>query len=237
MDLMPRVIQQKYSIHASNKSQKGINYIHHTMVFDNNTKRENVHVTKAIKNKENFAFLFCRRCSDLRKPEYLTADDGVDNKSLGNFDPDFFTLFYAVMACSVEERADIEDLRGGFYFGKYNQSRQNFRTVSLIILWTFLSLPTHRTSLTYHKQTVAPENTTNPDLDKGLTVDECIAEFLKQCSILEEEQRNFVIAEGPPLTPGQPISIPIERYFQIGNADMEEAEKHRKMLTLKVLTL
>ncbi len=237
MAVMPKVIQQKYSIHSSLKSKQGINYIHHTMIFDNNTERENVHVTKAIKNKENFAFLFCRRCSDLRKPEYLSADDGAVNRSLGNYHPDYFTLFYAVIACSIDEKGGLEDVDNQFYFGKYNVVRHDFKTVSLIVIWTLLSLPSHRTSLTYHKQTAAPENTVNPDLDKGFTAQECIAEFLKQCTILEDEQRHFMIYEGPELVHGQPILVPVKRYFQQGGVDTKEAKEHREQLQMKIVTL
>ena len=77
------VIQQKYSIHASRESERGINVIKQTMLLADKRVIPYYHYTRAIKSGKDFAFLFCRRCGELNRPEFVAR--GTSHISLGSY--------------------------------------------------------------------------------------------------------------------------------------------------------
>lgn len=68
--------------------------------------------------------------------------------------------------------------------------------------------------------------------DQGITNQQCIRILFDQCRILEDELRNFMLLEGPPLVPGQQVFVPAERFFKSGDADTYNAKNHREMLQM-----
>ncbi len=232
MLLLPQTVKtQKYSIHPSPTSKENINYIHHTIEMESGETLESQHVTKAIKSGETFAFLYCTRCADLRLPFYELDDSGVPNISLGGLNPDIFTLFYAVIVGAVarEWPISVPD-----HIRIHNET---FGKLRLIVLWSFIALPSIRESLTYHMMTAPPDATKEGELDKGLSPQQCIDKFDEQCWILEDGVRRHYVQNHCDLIPGQPITFPMRRYFPDGETITDKTKEYGEALRMRVLTL
>jgi hypothetical protein len=235
LGLLPQVKLQKYSIHPSTKSTRQINFIHHTMQLETGQKLHSRHVTKAIKADGTFAFLFCRRCSDLTQPWFLSRGGAADNVSLGVYDPEIFTLMYAVVAGSPDTAFSIE---GSSPSPAINIMQRTFKKVRLVLLWNFLSLPSHPSSLTGHHSTTKPDDPRKEDeLDAGWTAQQCVDYFARQCAFLDDELRRFIVMERANPVPGQPLLIPVRRYFKDGLTQTREVLDYTEQLQMRILTL
>jgi hypothetical protein len=231
----PRLRSQKYSIHASTQSKRNINYIHHTMIYEDGSAKgnasETVHVTEAIKtNNGNFAMLYWRRCPDLRKDIFKSEGPAAEEIGLGSIDSEHFTLIYSLLATHVDNAFDPSDLRDT------NVIERRFSRVKLIILWTFVSLPSHRTSLTGHYSTIDPKDDAAP-LDPGLTRNEAIARFMHEREVLEKELRDFHLAETIGFTWGSRLMIPVVRFFKVGNEPTDQSRLYMRYMSERVLDL
>jgi len=145
--MMPQIKIQKYSIHASADSAYNNTYINHTMLMSDKSKFKTEYVTQALKGKQNFVFLFCRRCADLRIPTFRVKARDTNLIKIGSYNPDFFTLFYAVIVCAPEETSPLEDIEG-FWYGKYNVfSQRHWKSLDHRSLDTFvIAVPSNITN-------------------------------------------------------------------------------------------
>jgi hypothetical protein len=231
----PRLMSQKYSIHASTQSKRNINYIHHTMIYEdgseNSKEAETAHVTEAIKtNNGNFAMLYCRRCPDLRSDIFKSQGPTAEEVSLGSIDSEHFTLIYSLIATHPDNTFDPSDLPD------INVIERRFSRVKLILLWTFVSLPSHRTSLTGHYRTIDPKDVTAP-LDPGLTKTQAIARFMRERDVLEKELRDFHLEETIGFAWGSRLMVPIIRFFKEGNEPTELSRRYMQGMSERVLDL
>jgi hypothetical protein len=178
-----QVIEQRYSIHPSRKSPK-INVIKQTMVRADGRRWFVRHYTQAIKKRERFAFLFCRRCGLLNRPEYLVSGK-FDNISLGSFDLSYFTLIYAVIVGA----RDTVFLPAKNVDG-VNVIQRPFNNLRIVVLWTFLNIPSQPRLMTAHSATAPPEDAAAAEAHysaEGHTSHDCTIYFMRHCIDLKDD--------------------------------------------------
>jgi hypothetical protein len=84
-----RISHQKFSVHPSTLSGEN-NQLHFHQILENGTKRDDYHVTNAIKSGR-YALLFTKRYSDLRDSIY-DLKKATNIRDLGVYDSECFTL-------------------------------------------------------------------------------------------------------------------------------------------------
>ena len=106
----------------------------------------------------------------------------------------------------------------------------------LTVLWTFLTLPSHSTSLTFHNTTVPPTNDHERRLMDGLASAACLEKFSEQCGVLEREQQMFMMLEaGKPLN--EIMMVPVRRWKKDGSQGTGDTDDHVSNLTGRVISL
>jgi hypothetical protein len=231
------ISSQKYSIHPSTNSKRGVNTIHSTTTLESGEKYNWHNLTKAIKSEEGFAFLSVRRCSDLAKPHFISDTPATTTIDLGSYDSHCFTLYYAIVAGArnvafTEGETDI----GWLAHQQVNVVNHVFARSRLTVLWTFLTLPSHSTSLTFHNTTVPPTNDHERRLMDGLASAACLEKFSEQCGVLEREQQMFMMLEaGKPLN--EIMMVPVRRWKKDGSQGTGDTDDHVSNLTGRVISL
>ncbi|WKA31601.1 hypothetical protein [Bradyrhizobium roseum] len=226
------VREQHYSVHPSKNSPRGINSIHHTVVYEDGSKDgkkvDTTHVTHAVKrNDGKFALLFVRRCSDLRSDRFEPPPPNVEQVNLGTIDCDHFTPIYSVLATHPDNRLDLSGLDDS------NAIELLTGKVKLIVVWTFVSLPSHHTSLTGHVRTVKPADPTEP-LDEGATTEQFIQDFQVEREKLDAELRQFHLSNLD-VVHGSPLLIPTRRFFKDGSAPTAESRQYMDHLAFRII--
>jgi hypothetical protein len=182
------VHEYRYTIHNSPDSITGINTIKlHKVVEDGRPMEEDfffrpIQYTAAIKQKNSFALLYARLCSDLNDPSYDIKKQNAKYESLGSMDA-LFTLVFCVF---VGPRDRTLSKRGD----DFNFCSVDFREFSITILWSFLTVPAHHHSRWMHALTPS-DVSRSPSLND----EECVTYFrrireqfrLQNLQILERE--------------------------------------------------
>ena len=96
---LPQIKEQRYSIHPSLDIPDG-NLIKSTMRIASGKKFNTHHWTKAIKGGQNYAPMFVQRCPILDSQNYSITNAGIQEISLGNYDPQQFTPFFGVFVAA-----------------------------------------------------------------------------------------------------------------------------------------
>jgi hypothetical protein len=232
-----RIIQsQKYTLHPSSDSLEKVNTFHSTTTYTRGPPTDWRHLTKAIKSGTKFALLYVKRCSNLAKPHFVSNREASQTKSLGIYDPAKFTLQYAIVvsAPNVEFKYERIDEKGFRAKNEINLMDHVFDRFRLTVMWSFLSLRSHSSSLIYHHETVTPTTEQEHARMEGMTADECTMLFSEQCDVLEREQQMLMQAEVGNF--GQ-LLIPLQRWFRDGLTQTLESEKYEKALQARVLNL
>jgi hypothetical protein len=145
------------SIHRSLESKTEINAIHRTMLLQNGRKLETRHYTNAVKTTKQFATVFFERCQDFRRAPPASNTQSDAQISLGWYDPRQFQLVYGIVVGSAEREfipTTVPD------FQQFNISQKIFGVFRLVIIWSFISLPSNPTSnysvVRTHKPEVIP---------------------------------------------------------------------------------
>ncbi len=160
------ISEHRISIHASRESLSGVNTIKLTRLHEDGTEQTRANVTSAIKQENQFSFVYLHRCSDLLTEEYDVGETDAKNISLGSFDS-LFTPIFAVFVGHAD-RAFHQPLKPGC-----NIIQRVFLDFRLVILWSFLSVPAHESAMLMHNITFP--NT--PQLGKGSDERKCIHMF------------------------------------------------------------
>jgi hypothetical protein len=152
------VTQQYYSIHPSHSSPTGINVIKRTTRLANGKKISGDHYTKVIKEKENFAFLFTRRCGLLNRPNFIPRGT-FEKASLGTYQPTSFTLIFGVIISAAETEFSIDKPD---YFKRvpepfFSIVQKEFENIRITVLSSFINLPSVPYWLTANVLTFRPE--------------------------------------------------------------------------------
>lgn len=177
----PQITHQKYSVHCSNQSQTNINVLKHQLKFDKGEEKVTQHFTKAIKQTNKFAPLFGARAPDLFNVRYEAVED-EKNIVLANFNTKKATPFYLVSVCNKKAPPPT-------YFKDYNFQYIKFSQFNLLILWSFINLPSHDTGFKLHFLTKPPEDLKDGllRLEDGFSPDELLStyQYAINTSILE----------------------------------------------------
>lgn len=185
-DLHRRAVrEQRYSVHPSENSADGINYIHHHLILDGVPEIETTHLTKAIKSSPpRFALLFARRCAtlttDTHKPESRGANRTV---CLDEFDSKKRTLFYCIAVSA--ENCSFPDQWPDVNVWQYPIGKFRF-----VVLWSFFECGAIPASVNSHFLT-PNEGILSEDalerLRRGGTPEEAIDAFRHVREIQKEE--------------------------------------------------
>src|ERR1700722_1383586 len=228
--VLPTIKEQRYSIHPSLESEDG-NLIKSTMKIASGKSFHTHHWTKAIKSGQNYAPMFVQRCPILDSENYSVTKAGIQEIGLGSYDPQYFTPFFGVFiaARNNEFPSTVQD---STMLVPINVTQHQFRTVRLIVLWSFLALPSHPSSMASLFQT----NIDTPELTEGLSVQQCCDYFVQECWKMEDELRMFMYfdVKGDPY---EPVMFPLVRYFEDGPVLTPKAAEYMAALKAKTKTV
>jgi hypothetical protein len=230
--VLPAIKEQRYSIHPSLESEDG-NLLKSTMKIASGKTFHTHHWTKTIKSGQNYAPMFVQRCPTLDSENYSVTKPGIQELSLGSYDPQHFTPFFGVF---VAARDNVFELPVATQFPAVfvpiNVAQHQFHSVRLIVLWSFLSLPSHSSSMASLFQTTADA----PERSGGLTALQCRDYFAQECCKMEDELRMFMYfdVQGDPR---EAVMVPLERYFEDGTVLTPKAAEYMAALKIKTKTL
>lgn len=138
-------LDQGISVHRTDDDPSG-NQIHYTPKWTLPTKpRETHHFTKAIKQNNQFAPLFLSRVANLSSDEYKITGGARHLISLGDIDANLFTLFFMVFIGPAD--------RGFANDGSLSDTnilQHRFTLFNLVLVWSFLSIPSTDTGESVH---------------------------------------------------------------------------------------
>ncbi len=227
--ILPRVTEQRYSIHPS-KNSPDSNQLKATTTIASGKKFERHHLTKVIKSGERYAPLFIQRCPQLDGPGFSKKEPGIEEISLGSYDPQHFTLCFGVF---VAARDNEFPLSVRPMIDPLNVVQHQFRSVRLIVTWNFLALPSHSSSMA----SLFGTTTQTPERSEGLTAHACCDHHMRECWVMEDELRKYIYLEVLKNNPRAPVLMPVRRYFADGMTFTTESAEYIKGLKQVVMTL
>jgi hypothetical protein len=143
--------EQRYSLHTSPNSIHGVNTFHHTYRVGEYL-RHGYSFTKSIKSRTGFVPLFSRRCPNLAKQHYIS---GLKKNSieirLGKYDPTMFMLLYSVFVGPPKREFLL------FCSHEVLALQYQFSQFSLVVLWSFISLPSSDNGWQLHAEIPHPD--------------------------------------------------------------------------------
>ncbi|WP_315773363.1 MULTISPECIES: hypothetical protein [unclassified Bradyrhizobium] len=143
--------EQRYSLHTSPNSTHGLNTFHHTYRVGEHL-RHGYSFTKAIKSKTGFVPLFSRRCPNLAQQHYIPGfKKSTIEVGLGKYDPTRFMLLYSVFVGPPTREFLL------FCSHKVCAVQYQFAQFSLVVLWSFLSLPSSENGWKLHAEIPHPD--------------------------------------------------------------------------------
>ncbi|MBK6265642.1 tetratricopeptide repeat protein [Marivirga sp. S37H4] len=144
------ITNQKYSIHNSDNSEFGNNYIHHTINHPNGKTQESFIVTQALKNNGLHVPLFSARTQDLSNERYIINRKQKHNYvELGEYKPKKSTLYYMLIVSVSEPKINADD---------FNFKTLKFSRYFITIFWSFGLIPSHSTGNKTHFLTINDKN-------------------------------------------------------------------------------
>ena len=145
----PKIVNQKYSIHRSIKSDK-INAIVHRI--DRNGKETcTSNYTKALKLTNKYAILYGARAPDLSHKRYSVNPSERDYISIASFNKKMPTLYYMISVCN---KSTEPVLAGNDYLVKYIE----FSYFKLAIIWSYSPISARSSGMKSHFMTIKPED-------------------------------------------------------------------------------
>jgi hypothetical protein len=226
-DPLPEMSFQRYSIHPSNEDPNG-NLIHHS--FGHQLASSETHYwTDAVKRKQGFALLFARHCPTLAVDRYLLKPERrAAILDLGSYDPNKFILCYAVFISHPE----IEFAT--FYADWFRYDQVRFGKFRLVILITFLSLPSSDYGFLVHSRSSKFADDKGAEFAAALAEelhghDEswCISRFAYHL----QEMKGRLEARYP-IIPGDEWRIGLGQYFAHASTNTMEYRQHARRVLL-----
>jgi hypothetical protein len=177
----------RYSVHMSSKSSSGVNTIKLHHLLTNGKYRTAIQYTSAIKRSDHFTLLYAKRCSRMDGPGYdlkKTKDAYCDLGTIG----DEFTLCFSVFVGSSSRPFYVP-------YGPDFQCRQLiFKEFSLVVMYSFLSLPPHDNFGLSHA--VTP---TGGDPSPGYNEAQCVSIFDHLRYQMKEQHIGAIESQAPEL--------------------------------------
>ena len=198
------ILEQRYTIHPSPGS-KTENIIQQTVTLNNGEILRPRQRTEALKKGKKFAHILTKRYQDTRNTRYQTSSENSRNSSLGNIDSGISTLVISVFVGSATSIYNIQE------FADLNVRIDNFANVKLMLVWSFMQIPAHTTSMTIHS--IVPPSVGSDQPQRQTTIihpergyDECID--------LHRQHRR-TLRDGFALSLRTKEALPVEIYNQI----------------------
>jgi hypothetical protein len=174
--------EHRFSIHPSHESLERVNVIKMTRILANGRKDFLRHYTRAIKNEDKFALIYARRCGRLDAPEFIPKGK-FKNLSLGTFDHSAFTLIYGIAVGPKTLKFELLDQFNGITILEHELKNMN-----LIVLWTFLNIPSQPFFFSVAPQTVPGDDF----LMNGETAEFCTMQFVKHSVNFTEQMFGLI---------------------------------------------
>jgi hypothetical protein len=137
--------QQKYSVHATLRSENNINIIKRFMRLSNNEKTDSIMKTRSLKQTNSYTPMFFEWCSHLIKPQYDVTSWRKDRIGLGSYNPDKAVLIYGVFV-GPEQRVWAPDCYDDI-LSREIICNSSYR---LIVIWSFLNLKSENAGIVNH---------------------------------------------------------------------------------------
>lgn len=225
----PDIVEQRYSIHPSHNSADGVNVIKQTLALSVGEPIETFNYTKAIKNKDGFTHIFSRRPAGFVGTRYDVPKDGVPQIQLTMVNTTKYTLCYSVYVShqDIIFRTRPHDC---------NIFQKVFGDFRLVIVWSFMPFPAHRTGQLLHTMTVDPKEAGADSYLRGniqrlmLGFDEtaCIATYRLHRDMHRDELISLVCNEFPKL---DRTTINFSRdlgYFRVADPNIRRQFRRRQ---------
>jgi hypothetical protein len=194
-----RIVTQRYSLHVSPQSHD-YSTVKHTMELENGQRLTSAHVTSVVKeNAGRFAILFSRLTPDLRADKYkIGIKDKAVIHNFGEYDPRLFTFSHCLMLGPIDHLFPT-------YPGDFNTNQFIFGQFRIVLLWSFLTLPSSSAGRLVHNLTVPPELANDPTMQNqlrsfmnGSDPQECINLYYSHRAILTQSWLSVVGSQVPP---------------------------------------
>lgn len=229
------ILEQRYSIHRSTKSSN-YNTIIQTLALRAGRGHITSHVTDAIKKHTGFAMIFSRRSPWLDTSHFQAVESEKGAiATLGIYEPDKFTLVYSVFIGARDREFLLQAPTDA------NIHQRTFGFIRVVILWSFLPLPSWAEGYIAHNQTFRPEITLDPDEQEklrsmmtGCSESECLNSYQTMRSFLREGQIE-VVSRGAGMEPR--IVEAVTEYLRGGTSDSEEYFEYKKRMELALRRL
>jgi hypothetical protein len=131
----PGFSQIRYSVHPTRRSELGFNAIKLKETVTGGAELTSVQMTKALKKNDRFAPLVNRRCSDLSNPWYIADAKDYEPVGLGSYQPQFYTMFYAIILTSTSTNVS------SVYLQSTNVRTVSFPGFQIVLIWWFCNSP------------------------------------------------------------------------------------------------
>lgn len=147
----PKIINQKYSIHCSNRSEENINAIVHRIELDNGEEITTSNYTKALKQTNWYAAIYSARSPNLSIERYKIDPCERETIVLSEYDSSKLSFYYMVCVCNYD--AEKFRLQKDIAY-KYI----DFTHFRVLVLWCFQMMPSHSSGSKSHFMTMDPKD-------------------------------------------------------------------------------
>jgi hypothetical protein len=150
-----RIERQKYSVHRSLQTTEG-NTITQRTFYPDRGPSDHYHFSRALKQRDCFAPLFVRRYPDLRQltPVAVSPANQVD---LGEVEAECFQLILGTYVANADRTFNPTE---HINISVAQHRMTHFR---IVVLWSFLTIPSHDSGDIAHVFTQRPELVDDPE--------------------------------------------------------------------------
>lgn len=147
------IVQQRYTLHRSDGSNTD-NVIQHTLELDSGEVLRPRQITKSVKSG-NFTHIFSRRYPNLVSSRYEIGRPAANHIELGDFNSSRFMLVTSLFAGLSDTQFEIKE------WPDCNVMKQSIGIFQLIIIWSYIALPSHESGSLIHSlwsTSLTPDN-------------------------------------------------------------------------------
>lgn len=191
---LPRIKQQRYTLHQSLQSKEKINVIKQTLSVKGHPDKNTYLFTPVIKDKSGFVPIFSRRLPALNTDQYnYNETQKIKEECLGEFDANKSMLFLSVFVGAPE----LEIPTGEYYANIHSVVIGGFR---ILFVWCYMMLPSHPSGFLVHKITQKNPDGTVGGQVSGLNMETAVAVALYDFySSIEELGKTLHVTNNLPI--------------------------------------
>lgn len=191
----PNIVNQKYSIHCSNQSEKNINAIVHRIKLDNGEEITTQNYTKALKQNNKYVVIYSARSPNLSNERYKIDSEERKTITLSEYDSKKLSFYYMVSICNYKTK-EIKSKKD--FSCKYIK----FTNFKVLIMWSFQTIPSHSSGTKCHFLTMNPndfptENRSQLKEAEGFSCIKLVSMFRRLREHKKQELKLILIKEIP----------------------------------------